>query len=122
MAPDARAADLQPTDPVLAYKQPITAALVNHRQYERGAALVIPKVHRETILDVSEAEIASMYRLARRLARAVEAAFGACAANVSRTMASRPASTYRICTCTLCHGIKAAIRRACFCNVNFRSS
>ena len=60
----------------------LAAALVNQRQYERGASLVIPKVHRETILDVSDAEIASMYRLARRLARAVEAAFGACAANV----------------------------------------
>jgi len=55
----------------------LAAALVNQRQYERGASLVIPKVHRETILDVSDAEIASMYRLARRLARAVEAAFGA---------------------------------------------
>src|SRR5215813_14936753 len=60
----------------------LAAALVNHRQYERGAALVIPKVHRETILDVSDAEIVSMYRLARRLARAVEAAFGACATSV----------------------------------------
>ena len=60
----------------------LAAALVNQRQYERGAALVIPKAHRETILDVSDAEIASLYRLARRLARAVEAAFGACAANV----------------------------------------
>ena len=58
------------------------AAFVNHRQYERGAALVIPRAHRETILDLSAAEIASLYGLARRLAHAMEAAFGACGVNV----------------------------------------
>jgi histidine triad (HIT) family protein len=57
-------------------------ALVNHRQYERGAALVITRAHRETILNVSQAEIASLYGLARRLARAMEEAFGACGVNV----------------------------------------
>jgi histidine triad (HIT) family protein len=57
-------------------------AIVNYRQYERGASLVIPKAHRETILNVTDAEIASVYRLAKRVAGALERTFGACAANV----------------------------------------
>lgn len=57
-------------------------AIVNYRQYERGASLVIPKVHRETILDVTDGEIASLYRLAKRVAGAAEKAFGACGCSV----------------------------------------
>jgi histidine triad (HIT) family protein len=60
----------------------LATALVTHRQYERGGVIVIPKRHRETILDVEDAELASMYRLAKRLARAQERAFGACGANI----------------------------------------
>jgi histidine triad (HIT) family protein len=60
----------------------LAIALVNPRQYERGAALVIPKRHCETILDVSETELASIYILAKGLARAAEVALGACDANV----------------------------------------
>jgi histidine triad (HIT) family protein len=67
---------------VLLAEDDLAAAFVNHRQYERGAALVIPRAHRETILDLSAAEIASLYGLARRLAHAMEAAFGACGVNV----------------------------------------
>jgi histidine triad (HIT) family protein len=60
----------------------LVAAFVNHRQYERGAMLVIPKQHRETILDASDAEITGVYTLVKHLARAMERAFGACAVNV----------------------------------------
>lgn len=60
----------------------LAVALINHRQYEHGATLVIPRAHRETILDASDAELASLHRLARRLVRAAHVAFGACAANV----------------------------------------
>src|SRR5262245_49213431 len=57
-------------------------AFVNVRQYERGAMLVIPREHRPTILDITDSEIASCYQLAKRVANAATAAFGACGANV----------------------------------------
>jgi|SRR6185312_12173748 len=60
----------------------LVLALMNYRQYERGAMLVIPKRHCETILDVSDTEIASLYRLAKTLARGAEMALGACGANI----------------------------------------
>jgi len=60
----------------------LVMAFVNPRQYERGAALVIPKQHRETILDITTPEIASVYTLAKRIVTASKAAFGACGANV----------------------------------------
>jgi histidine triad (HIT) family protein len=60
----------------------LALALMNYRQYERGAMLVIPKRHCETVLDVSDAELASLYRLAKALARGAELALGACGANI----------------------------------------
>jgi len=60
----------------------LAMAFVNHRQYERGAALVIPKRHRETILQITEQELASVHCLAKRVVSAAATAFGACAANV----------------------------------------
>jgi histidine triad (HIT) family protein len=60
----------------------LALAIVNKTQYERGAALVLPKQHRETILDITPTEIASVYTLAKRIAVAGEAAFGAIGANV----------------------------------------
>lgn len=60
----------------------IALAIVNPRQYERGATLIIPKQHRETILDITAPEIAGVYTLAKGIARAVEVAFGACGVNV----------------------------------------
>lgn len=60
----------------------LALALMNYRQYERGAMLVIPKRHCETVLDVSDAEVASLYRLAKALASGAERALGACGANI----------------------------------------
>ena len=57
-------------------------AIVNPRQYEHGATLCIPRAHRETILDIQDEEIESLYRLAKRMVRSAEIAFGAIAANV----------------------------------------
>lgn len=59
-----------------------SAAEVNERQYEKGAMLIIPKEHRETILDMEEHEVEAVYRLARRMALAAERAFGAVGANI----------------------------------------
>ncbi len=58
------------------------AAEVDERQYERGAMLVIPKKHRESVLDIEPEEMASVYRLVREVARAAVTAFGAVGMNV----------------------------------------
>jgi len=58
------------------------AAQVDERQYERGAMLVIPKNHRETILDIEGPEIEAVYRLAKQMAQAAERAYGAIGANI----------------------------------------
>jgi histidine triad (HIT) family protein len=58
------------------------AAFVNRTQYERGALLVVPVAHRPTILEMQDAELASIYALAKRLAGAAAQAFGAIGANV----------------------------------------
>ena len=58
------------------------AAQVDERQYERGAMLIIPRNHRETILDIEEAELEAVYRLAKQMAQAAERAYGAVGANI----------------------------------------
>ncbi len=60
----------------------LVAAFVNRTQYERGALLVVPVAHRPTILEMQDAELASVYALAKRLAGAAEHAFGAVGANI----------------------------------------
>ncbi len=44
--------------------------------------LIIPKCHRETILDIEEHEVDAVHRLAKRMALAAERAFGAVGANI----------------------------------------
>ena len=58
------------------------AAQVDERQYERRAMLVIPRHHRETILDIEESELEAVYALAKRVATAAERAYGAVGANI----------------------------------------
>ena len=60
----------------------LAAAEVDERQYERGAMLVIPRAHRESVLDITDDEIDAVYRLARDVARAATRAFGALGMNV----------------------------------------
>ena len=57
-------------------------AQVDVRQYERGAMLIIPRHHRETILDIADSELETVYALAKRMARAAERAYGAVGANI----------------------------------------
>jgi histidine triad (HIT) family protein len=52
-------------------------AIVNERQYERGSVLVVPRVHRETVLDIEAEEIAGVYQLVREVAKAAALAFSA---------------------------------------------
>jgi len=63
-------------------EDPLAVALVNRSQYERGATLVIPRRHCATILEATDTELASVYRLAKQVARAAARAFGACAVNI----------------------------------------
>ena len=63
-------------------EDPLAVALVNRTQYERGAVLVTPRRHCATILKASDAELLSLYRLARRVAHAAEQALGASGVNV----------------------------------------
>ena len=52
-----------------------TVAFINPRQYEEGQALVIPRRHAPTIVDLTEEEAAALMRSASRLARAMVRAF-----------------------------------------------
>jgi histidine triad (HIT) family protein len=64
-------------------------AEIDERQYERGAMLVIPKQHRESILDIENSEIEGVYSLAREVARAAAVAFGAVGMNVFQNNGSK---------------------------------
>jgi histidine triad (HIT) family protein len=57
-------------------------AELDERQYERGAMLVIPKKHRESVLDIEPQEIEGVYSLVRDVARAAAKAFGAQGMNI----------------------------------------
>lgn len=64
-------------------------AEVDERQYERGAMLVIPKIHRESILEIEGSEIEGVYSLVREVARGATVAFGAIAMNVFQNNGSK---------------------------------
>jgi len=57
-------------------------AEIDERQYERGAMLVIPKKHRESVLDIERQEIEALYSLAQSVAHAAARAFGAQGMNI----------------------------------------
>lgn len=52
-------------------------AEINERQFERGAMLVIPRNHRESVLDIEEREIQGVYSLVRVVAQAAAKALDA---------------------------------------------
>jgi len=64
-------------------------AEIDERQYERGAMLVIPKKHRESILEIERAEIEGVYSLVREVARGATVAFGAVGMNVFQNNGSK---------------------------------
>jgi len=57
-------------------------AELDERQYEQGACLVLPKRHRESILDIEPHEIEAVYRLAKEVAVAATRAFDARGMNI----------------------------------------
>ncbi|MGN6478775.1 HIT family protein [Luteibacter sp.] len=54
---------------------PLSAVLVTREQRGVGHVLVIPRVHRETLLDVTDEEAADLGRLVRQMARAIDATY-----------------------------------------------
>jgi histidine triad (HIT) family protein len=67
----------------------LAAAEIDLRQYERGAMLVIPREHRESILDITPEELDAVYRLAQDVARAATIALGAVGMNVYQNSGTR---------------------------------
>src|SRR4051812_812460 len=59
-----------------------SVAEIDERQYERGAMLVIPRRHRESILDIGHDEIQAVYSLVRVVGKAAASALGAVGMNV----------------------------------------
>lgn len=57
-------------------------AEIDERQYELGAMLVIPRKHRESVLDIELREIEGVYGLVRDVAYAAAKAFGAHGMNI----------------------------------------
>ncbi len=58
------------------------SSFANLRQYERGSLLVVPNVHRGTVLDLGADLIAAIHNEAALLARALVTAFGATGVNI----------------------------------------
>jgi histidine triad (HIT) family protein len=63
-------------------RTPLVAAIVNVRQYERGAMLVIPTDHRPTVFDLEPDLLAAGYAEAARVGAAAVRAFGATGLNI----------------------------------------
>lgn len=53
----------------------LTISFINAAQFEEGQALVIPRRHAPTLLDLEDGEAAALMRHVRRLAQAMVAAF-----------------------------------------------
>jgi histidine triad (HIT) family protein len=60
----------------------VASAFVNPTQYERGALLVVPNRHVETILDTSAEDVSGVAQLVRKVSRALDAAFDPTGINV----------------------------------------
>jgi len=53
----------------------LTTSFINPRQFEEGQALIIPRRHAPTILDLTDAEAAAIFQHAKRISQAMVAAF-----------------------------------------------
>ena len=59
------------------YEDEAVLAFLDHRPLFPGHVLVVPRQHRETLIDLDPGEIAAVFGFARRVAAAVEIALGA---------------------------------------------
>jgi histidine triad (HIT) family protein len=63
------------TDWAVIHQDESTVSFIAPRQFEEGQALVIPRRHAPTLLDLEDDEAGALMRHVRRLARAMVAAF-----------------------------------------------
>ena len=71
----------------------LVSAFMNRAQYERGALLIVPNDHRETILDLEADLVFSVYSVAQRIAGGMVRAFGAVGVNVFNNSGIRAGQT-----------------------------
>jgi histidine triad (HIT) family protein len=57
--------------------EPEVVAILDIRPVFKGHTLVLPRRHHETVLDLDDAGVATLFGAARRVARAVESGLGA---------------------------------------------
>jgi histidine triad (HIT) family protein len=69
-------------DAVFVSRGRVTSVLVNPRQYERGALLVIPNQHVSTLIDADHEQFVAVQLEARRMARLLVEQFGATGVDV----------------------------------------
>ena len=60
----------------------LVSSFVNLRQYEHGAALIVPNAHLGTVLDLNGQLLGAIYNEAAEIGRALVAAFGATGLNI----------------------------------------
>jgi histidine triad (HIT) family protein len=70
---------------------------MNRAQYERGAVLLVPNRHLETILDLDEELMRDLYVEAQRLASGMIGAFGAVGLNMFQNNGIRAGQTIPHC-------------------------
>lgn len=58
------------------------SSFMNRAQFERGALLIVPNEHRETILDLEPDLVGGIYSEAQRIAGGMVKAFGAVGVNI----------------------------------------
>ena len=73
------------------------STFLNRTQYERGAVLLIPNRHLESILDLDEDVMRNLYVEAQRLARAFIGAYGAVGLNMFQNNGLRAGQTISHC-------------------------
>jgi len=59
------------------YEDPLTVAFLDHRPLFPGHALVVPRAHVETLMDLPSAAVAPLFGAVQTLGRAVEVGLGA---------------------------------------------
>ena len=69
-----RIAGIQPERWTVIDENELTVAVINPRQFEEGQALVIPRRHAATLLDLTPEEAAALMQHAQRIAKAMVAA------------------------------------------------
>lgn len=69
------------------------SAFMNRAQYERGALLIVPNSHHETILELAPELVFSIYSEAQRIAGGMVKVFGAVGVNVFNNSGVRAGQT-----------------------------